>query len=615
MNSIPRFIISLSFVGLSLLLRSGAAAQGAPRLEPFLAGLSSPVLVTHAGDDRLFIVEQTGAIKVLRPGATAPTEFINLSTKIVAGGERGLLGLAFHPLFGANRRFFVNYTRAGDGATVISEFQASAANPDRADPTEKIILTISQPYANHNGGMIGFGPDGYLYIGMGDGGSANDPGNRAQDVNELLGKMLRIDIDRAGAQLPYSSPEGNPFAGPAPGRDEIFALGLRNPWRWSFDRATGRLFAGDVGQGQIEEVSIITLGGNYGWRVYEGQRCTGLGPGFCLQMGFIPPILQYDHSMNGRCSITGGYVYRGSRGALPFGAYIYGDYCSGEIFIYDHVQSTRLLDTEMNISSFGEDRSGELYVVDIGGSVLKFVNPAVRPAATVSAASLAAGPMAPDSIAAVFGTDLATTTQTAGVPAPGLGGTRLVVRDVEGVEREASIFYVSPTQVNYLIPGETAGGPAILTVTSASGAISISPLQISAVAPALFAANADGRGVAAAYLIRRSVGGFDTFEPVAVYDPARGAFTARPIAFGSPGEELYLVLFGTGIRSLSSLAGVSALIGGSAAEVIYAGRQFEFAGLDQINLRLRPELAGRGEVEIALTIDGRPVNMVTINLK
>jgi uncharacterized protein (TIGR03437 family) len=190
-----------------------------------------------------------------------------------------------------------------------------------------------------------------------------------------------------------------------------------------------------------------------------------------------------------------------------------------------------------------------------------------------------------------------------------------VVRDVEGVEREASIFYVSPTQVNYLIPGETAGGPAILTVTSASGAISISPLQISAVAPALFAANADGRGVAAAYLIRRSVGGFDTFEPVAVYDPARGAFTARPIAFGSPGEELYLVLFGTGIRSLSSLAGVSALIGGSAAEVIYAGRQFEFAGLDQINLRLRPELAGRGEVEIALTIDGRPVNMVTINLK
>ena len=211
-------------------------------------------------------------IPVLQAGSVSPTLFLDMSSRVLYGGERGLLGLAFHPQFSSNRRFFVNYTRRFDGATVIAEYRVSAANPNVADTTETVLLTIPQPYENHNGGMIEFGPDGYLYIGMGDGGSGNDPGNRAQNLEELLGKMLRIDADR-----PQIPPPGNPFVG-APGRDEIFAYGFRNPWRFSFDRLTGELYAGDVGQSAREEVDIVTRGGNYGWRVFEGTRCTNLGP-------------------------------------------------------------------------------------------------------------------------------------------------------------------------------------------------------------------------------------------------------------------------------------------------------------------------------------------------
>ncbi|HEY7544923.1 MAG TPA: PQQ-dependent sugar dehydrogenase [Blastocatellia bacterium] len=337
-------------------------------LEPLLAGLSSPVFITHAGDgsNRLFIVEQTGRVLVLQPGSTTPTEFLNIASKISSGGERGLLGLAFHPQFETNRRFFVDYTRSGDGATVIAEYRASQSNPNVASTTETPILTIPQPFANHNGGMLAFGPDGFLYIGMGDGGSANDPGNRAQNVNELLGKILRIDIDHPNGQIPYSSPSNNPFVGRA-GRDEIFALGLRNPWRFSFDRSTGELFAGDVGQNVIEEIDIITRGGNYGWRVFEGTRCAN-DQFLCTSLAQIAPITEYSHT-GGRCSITGGYVYRGLRSTEMLGAYFFGDFCTGEIFMLMNGTQTRLLDTNLSISSFGEDEAGEIYVVGIGGTV------------------------------------------------------------------------------------------------------------------------------------------------------------------------------------------------------------------------------------------------------
>jgi hypothetical protein len=209
---------------------------------------------------------------------------------------------------------------------------------------------------------------------MGDGGSANDPGNRAQDVNELLGKILRIDVDNPDGAQPYSSPPSNPFFGPTTGRDEIFAVGMRNPWRFSFDRRTGNLYAGDVGQGVVEEVDIVSLGNNYGWRILEGTRCTNLGPASCNAIGFTPPVAEYNHA-GGRCSITGGYVYRGSTSSLPFGSYVYADYCTGEIFLLESGSQRLLLDTTINISSFGEDEAGEIYVVGLNGTVNRIVNP------------------------------------------------------------------------------------------------------------------------------------------------------------------------------------------------------------------------------------------------
>jgi len=366
-----RLLVGLAV--LSALATSVASyeAMAAPiKLVPFFSGLASPVLVTSArdGSGRLFVVEQGGVIKVFQPASTSATVFLNITSRVLSGGEQGLLGLTFHPQFASNRRFFVNYTRQPDGATVIAEYQVSAGDPNVADPTETTLLVIAQPFTNHNGGMIEFGPDGFLYIGMGDGGAGNDPGNRAQDITQLLGKMLRIDVDHPALPKLYSSPPSNPFFGAIADADEIYAYGLRNPWRFSFDRATGDLYAGDVGQNAIEEVDIITLGGNYGWRIWEGSSCTGNDSTLCSPAGFIFPIAEYSH-VSGRCAVTGGYVYRGHQSSVPLGTYIYGDYCSGEIFLLQNGASTIALDTALNISSFGEDEAGEVYVVGLGGTV------------------------------------------------------------------------------------------------------------------------------------------------------------------------------------------------------------------------------------------------------
>jgi hypothetical protein len=321
-------------------------------LTPFLTGLSQPVLLTNAkdGSDRRFIVEQSGRIRVAQPGAATSTLFLDITSRILSGGERGLLGLAFHPQFSTNGLYYLNYTRRPDGATVVAEY--------RNGVEQRVLFTVLQPYENHNGGMIEFGPDGYLYIGVGDGGAGNDPENHAQNPSDLLGKFLRIDVD-------------SPNSGP-----EIFAIGFRNPWRFSFDRLTGELYAGDVGQSAREEIDIVRQGGNYGWRVWEGSRCTELGPAPCSSPEFIPPIADYiNESPNGRCSIIGGYVYRGTQASLPYGAYIYGDLCTGEIFMLRDGVQTVLMDTTLFISSFGEDESGEIYVVDLNGSVFQITNP------------------------------------------------------------------------------------------------------------------------------------------------------------------------------------------------------------------------------------------------
>jgi glucose/arabinose dehydrogenase len=343
-----------------------AGAEIAIDLDLVVDGLTRPVFVTHAGDGsgRLFVVEQAGRILIVENGAVLEPPFLDLTNQVRSGGEQGLLGLAFHPDFATNRRFFVDYTRAADGATVIAEFHAAALAPDHADPAKRVLLTIPQPFANHNGGMLAFGRGGRLFIGLGDGGSAGDPGNRAQNPNALLGKILRIDVD--GAQ-PYAIPENNPFANGG-GRPEIYARGLRNPWRFSFDRKNGRLLVGDVGQERVEEIDIIRRGGNYGWRLMEGSLCYRPTTG-CRRSGLELPIAQYQHRY-GRCSITGGYVYRGA--ALPelAGTYLFGDYCSGEIF---GLRKTVLLDTDLRIASFGEDEAGEVYVVDLGGAVYRIV--------------------------------------------------------------------------------------------------------------------------------------------------------------------------------------------------------------------------------------------------
>ncbi len=595
------------------------SATPAIQLIPVASGLSSPVYLTSArdGSNRLFIIEQPGRILLLPPGATAPlaTPFLDIRTKISFGGERGLLGLAFHPQYATNRRFFVNYTRTGDGATVVSEFKASAANPNVADTTETILLTVAQPFSNHNGGWIDFGPDGFLYIGLGDGGSANDPGNRSQNVEDLLGKMLRIDVNTPNGAIPYSSPSSNPFFGATPGRDEIYATGLRNPWRCAFDRVTGELYAGDVGQGQIEEISIIELGKNYGWRVFEGTRCTNLGPAACNAAQYAPPLLEYNHS-GGRCSVTGGYVYRGTQGSLPVGTYVFGEYCTGEIFLWQNNAMRVLLDTTQAIAAFGEDEAGEIYVVNLQGTIHRIAAPGA--ATTVSAASYRNNPLATDGIVTAFGQNFATTTQAAptGTALPTtLAGASITITDALNVARTAPLFFVSPTQINFQVPQGTAPGAANLAFRNTNGTLSLGTANIANIAPALFAANASGRGLAAAVIQRTRADGSQSFEPVARFDTTQNQFVAVPIDLGAATDRVFLVMFGSGFRYRSALSAVGVTLGGTAAPVSFAGAQGSFIGLDQANIELPRSLAGRGELDVVLTVDGQTANTVRVSVR
>ncbi|MCO5333311.1 MAG: PQQ-dependent sugar dehydrogenase [Pyrinomonadaceae bacterium] len=343
------------------------------RTIPVLSGLALPVhmVTVRDGTKRIFVVQQRGIIKVLQPGASATTDFINLSGVVSSSGnERGLLGLAFHPDFTNNRKFYVYYTRSSDGAIQIAEYKVFPNDPNKGDPsTARVLITIPHTLAsNHNGGTIAFGPDdGYLYAATGDGGSGNDPLANAQNINSLLGKFLRIDVNVPETQVPpYNIPPTNPYAGATPGADEIYTIGMRNPYRWSFDRGgTHQLWVGDVGQNAIEEVDIITLGGNYGWRVYEGTQCTGNDPGLCNPANYLMPIYQYQ--TGSRCSVVGGYVYRGTQNTFVPGTYVYGDYCTGEVFINEQ-NTIALLDTTRLYSSFGEDDDGELYTVGIANT-------------------------------------------------------------------------------------------------------------------------------------------------------------------------------------------------------------------------------------------------------
>jgi hypothetical protein len=366
------FVTALSVLAL-LGVAAPRPAAAALSLTQVGSGFDKPLYVTHAGDSRLFVVEQRGKIKILGGGV-----FLDLSGVVSqSGSERGLLGLAFHPNYASNGRFYVNYTRASDGRTMIVEYRRSSGNPNLADPSSaRIVLTIAQPYANHNGGWMGFKGQN-LFIATGDGGnstSAGDPGNRAQNLNSLLGKILRINPLQSGAN-PYTVPPKNPFVGRA-GLDEIWSYGLRNPWRCSFDRGTGRMWCADVGHSRWEEVNRHKNGRgvNYGWKVMEGNACYSPASG-CNTSGKLKPIAVYGHT-SGNCSITGGYVSRRS-GAGLLGKYVFGDYCSGRVWAIPAghtgglTTSHLLAQTPYQISSFGEGRDGRLYLVDYGGRVFR----------------------------------------------------------------------------------------------------------------------------------------------------------------------------------------------------------------------------------------------------
>jgi glucose/arabinose dehydrogenase len=340
-------------------------------LQPVVGGLDTPVGIAHAGDGsgRLFVVEKVGRIRVVRNGVLRESAFLDITGRVGASAsEQGLLGLAFHPDYASNGSLFINYTNQ-QGNTVIARFSVSSDGA-RVDPSsEVILLTIAQPAGNHNGGHLAFGPDGYLYAGLGDGGGAGDQFGNGQNGSTFLGTMLRLDVDSA---QPYAVPAANPFLGSASVRNEIWAIGLRNPWRFSFDRVTGDLYIADVGQNQYEEVNVQPAesagGQNYGWPVMEGVHCFPEDRA-CDQAGLTLPVVEYDHSQG--CSVTGGYVYRGQEFALLEGIYVYGDYCSGRIWGLARTgggswRSAQLARADISLSSFGEDEAGELYVVDMG---------------------------------------------------------------------------------------------------------------------------------------------------------------------------------------------------------------------------------------------------------
>jgi glucose/arabinose dehydrogenase len=351
-----------------------ASTTGQYKLVEVVSGLTNPIYLTDAGDGsgRLFVVEQDGLIRVIQNGQIVEPPFLDVKALVSRGGsEQGLLGMAFHPQYAENGQFFINYTDV-NGNTMVVRYHVSSDNPNRADASSaETVIKVDQPYANHNAGQLAFGPDSYLYLGLGDGGSAGDPHGNGQNGHALLGKMLRLDVDSGD---PYSIPPDNPFVSNPDFAPEIWAYGLRNPWRYSFDRATGDLYIGDVGQNQYEEIDFQPAGSrggeNYGWNIFEASHPFQSGQA----TGAIMPIAEYSHADG--CSITGGYVYRGA--ALPdlVGVYLFADFCSGTIWATqrdsgDAWQTRVLMNSGKPISSFGEDEAGELYIVNYGGSILR----------------------------------------------------------------------------------------------------------------------------------------------------------------------------------------------------------------------------------------------------
>ncbi len=534
----------LGLVAIATLLPAARDAAAAATWNRVLTGLSGTIDIAHAGDgsQRLFIAQQAGRIRVVKSGTLQATPFLDLGALTTGGGEQGLLGITFHPQYAANGRFFVNYTRTSDGATVIARYNVSAGNPDVADPASAVVLlTIPQPYANHNGGAVRFGPDGFLYIGMGDGGSGNDPEARAQDKTSLLGKILRIDVNQGPL---YTIPPGNPWPTGVGGRAEIFALGLRNPWKISFDRGNGDFWIGDVGQGMQEEVDRLAAGtgagANFGWRVLEGTFCTGLsGPVTCTDPTLIAPVITYGHiGTSCRGSITGGYVYRGTAVPSLSGKYVYGDFCTGRLWAAQQSGAAwvpvELADTAFSLSTFGEDEAGELYFADFGtGDIYRFAETTPpQPVLQVAPLALAFGNANVGS---------ATADQTVTVANAGGGSLVLSALAIGGAN-----------------PGDfVRGGTCTATTTLAATQSCVITVRFLPAAAGLRGASltlASNTGNASVVLSGTGVAVPPVAMPVLTATPAALAFGSVNVGSSSAAQVVSVANTGTGTLILSALA-------------------------------------------------------------
>lgn len=587
-------------------------AQEAPlRLARIASGLRNPTDIQSPddGSGRLFVVEQEGTIRIFRGGALLAEPFLDIRSKTRAGGERGLLGLAFPPDYASKQYFCVNYTDLR-GDNVIARYRVFPGNPDRADPSsETIVLTQRQPFANHNGGQLAFGPDGFLYIGFGDGGGAGDPQNNAQNRRTWLGKMLRVDPE---AGLPgYGVPADNPFASGGEALPEIWAFGLRNPWRFSFDRETGDLWIADVGQNRLEEINFQPAssrgGENYGWNVMEGSQCfqAGCRPG----TDFVMPVHEYGRSEG--ISVTGGFVYRGARYPELRGMYIYGDYGSGRIWGLrregDRWANRLLLASGKAISTFGEDENGELYLADhVAGEIFALEGrpdtgapPRIVAEAVVNAASFEPG-MVAGSLATVFGQGL---TASEGIRAASrlplprmLDGVEVVVNGIRApVLAVARIG--SAEQINFQVPYEVVGSATVSLVvrrnTVAGEGVEV---RLLAAQPGVFSAD----GVRALVVHHADNTLVTPEKPLRAGELAYFYATGlgpvnRPPATGAaaPSEP-----------PAQALMPVRVTLGGVECEVLFAGLAPGLAGVFQINIRV-PATLPRGDHELIVTAGDR----------
>ena len=595
----------MRFWGLAFVcLAVGAFAQEI-RLTQVASGVQSPTDIQNAGDGsgRLFFVQQNGVIRVFRNGQMLAQPFLDIRGKTRAEGERGLLGLAFPPGFAQSQRFYVNYTDLS-GDTIVAQYRVTS-NPDIADGSSEVVLfNIDQPFSNHNGGQLRFGPDGYLYIGMGDGGSGGDPLGHGQNRATLLGKMLRVDVESQPGTVRI--PPDNPFAGQGSVRPEIWAIGLRNPWRYSFDRATGDLWIADVGQDNWEEVSFQPAssrgGENYGWNRMEGAHCYRAAS--CNMSGLVLPVAEYSHADG--CSITGGSVYRGRMSPGLRGTYIYGDLCTGRIWGVTRQGSTfanrLLIRAALAITTFGEDEAGEVYVADAGaGRILRIEGsaaPSFTAANVVNAASFAPG-LSPGSLATVFASgvkDEPGVVSASALPlSVALGGVAVTVGGIA-----APVLAVAnqggQEQVNFQVPAALRGRSSATVVVTRDGQASAGvEVPIVEVQPAIYTVDGSAAIVVhnADYSLATAARPLVAGEFAFLYAAGLGGVSNEPPAgAAAPSSPLATVSGNVGV-----------LVGGVAADVQFAGLAPGFAGVYQVNFRV-PANARSGLQDLVLTAGG-----------